>query len=742
MENHDAVPQPEPELSLSQWLKSNGPTLTIVVALFVYLFVKFDSDGLWAIAKAALGLSFVIFVHELGHFLVAKWCDVHVTVFSIGFGPPLPGCSHQWGETTYKLALFPLGGYVQMVGQVDGSEESDGSEEDPRSYRNKGVWQRMAIISAGVVMNAILAIICFIVVFLIPGKDRLAAVVAQADTGAPAFVHGLRTGAEILQIGHVKNPYFDDLKVIVATTEHGQKLPLAFKRPGDKEITFLEIEPRKDNEDATPLIGISFPYRLELAPRRAMEKGVEHPAFRGSPADQAQPPLHFEDRIIGMTDPDTPAQVTELPIDPRYPTGKQRDYFEFARRMNLLAGQEVTLRVQRGDQTVDAKVPPAFHRSLGVRMPMGQITVVRLQSPAAAAGVQARDKVNNREGDRIVKVELPEADGKKTIYEGDSLDSLRLPFQLRQWADRQAKKSPQKGEKKVVTLHVQRHKALPGEQYEKVKVQVDWDDDWRFDNAVPFGLASPLAIPELGIAYQVPTTVADADPNWNPSSGERLQKGDVLQAIRFYFGGAPTREDKWIDLKAEQWAGAWYLLQTPAEVKEVALKVKRDKEVKEIKLTPTADSSWPLASRGFIFMRDVRRQKADDLFEAIAMGFKDTHTSMMGIYQSLRGMVTRRIDPMKNLGGPFTIAYQAFQVAGYDFWEFVFFIGLISINLAVINFLPIPVLDGGHMVFLIYEKIRGKPASEGVRVGATYAGLALILGLMVFVLYLDISRMF
>jgi regulator of sigma E protease len=58
----------------------------------------------------------------------------------------------------------------------------------------------------------------------------------------------------------------------------------------------------------------------------------------------------------------------------------------------------------------------------------------------------------------------------------------------------------------------------------------------------------------------------------------------------------------------------------------------------------------------------------------------------------------------------------------------------------VINFLPIPVLDGGHMVFLIYEKLRGKPASEAVRVGATYAGLALILSLMVFVIYLDLTR--
>ena len=80
--------------------------------------------------------------------------------------------------------------------------------------------------------------------------------------------------------------------------------------------------------------------------------------------------------------------------------------------------------------------------------------------------------------------------------------------------------------------------------------------------------------------------------------------------------------------------------------------------------------------------------------------------------------------------------------AGLDFGEFIFFLGLISINLAVVNFLPIPVLDGGHMAFLIYEKIRGKPASEGVRIWATYAGLVLILCLMFFVFYLDFNRFF
>ena len=106
-----------------------------------------------------------------------------------------------------------------------------------------------------------------------------------------------------------------------------------------------------------------------------------------------------------------------------------------------------------------------------------------------------------------------------------------------------------------------------------------------------------------------------------------------------------------------------------------------------------------------------------------------------------RGMVTRRTS-VKEVGGPIRIADFAYRIAKVDFWEFLFFLGAISINLAVINFLPIPVLDGGHMVFLTYEKLRGRPASEQVRIVATYVGLFLIVSLMFFVFYLDLSRYF
>jgi len=139
----------------------------------------------WAIAQVVLGLGFVIFVHELGHFLVAKACGVKCEKFYVGFDVPikifgrqiLPAAlfRKQIGETEYGIGMVPFGGYVKMLGQDDnpgniereiersreggdsGAAESAGyidrNELDPRSYRAKTVPQRMAIISAGVIFN-------------------------------------------------------------------------------------------------------------------------------------------------------------------------------------------------------------------------------------------------------------------------------------------------------------------------------------------------------------------------------------------------------------------------------------------------------------------------------------------------------------------------------------------------------------------------------------------------------------
>ncbi len=735
--------------TVGQWLAGNGFSLVVVAALLGLIFYNFDLDGQLAILKVALGLSFVIFIHELGHFLVAKWCDVNVTTFSIGFGPALPGCSFQRGETTYKLSLIPLGGYVQMVGQVDGDEASDGSEDDPRSYRNKSVGQRMAIISAGVIMNVILAVICFIAVYQGPGKDRAAAVIGAVDTDSPAYRQGMRSGDAVLQIGTTRNPTFEELMIIVMGSTDDEKIPFEVRHPDGHEAR-LVIEPRKRSRDTRPMIGVTPSERLQLRERRLVDSTFPTPAAPGSAAAAATPHFAFGDQIVATTDPDSDGAITELPDDPRAPGLGQKDYFAFARRMQQLAGKTVVVRVQRGKEMVDVTVPPTYRHSLGVRMQMGEVISIRLGSPADGK-IHSPNADTKRSGDKIQAVSVTGVDGKVITYrdepkEGEEpLDPERLPQQLKQWAAGRleyAKQHPEDAKKLSwdVTLAVRRHRDQAGPQFDDLSVTLPWDLGWRFDKAIPINATSPVAIPELGLAYQVHSTVAAVEDGKCP-----LKAGDVIKNIKFDVQGPKEIvKGSWQrdDLEDTQWAQiAHELLENPFPLAKVHLKVKRDQKIEEVEIVPSPDKAWPLAERGWFLMQDTRRQKASNIFEAVAMGMHDTHSNMMQVFQNLRGMVTGRLS-VKNLVGPLMIGKVAFRFASVDFSEFVFFLGLISVNLAVVNFLPVPVLDGGHMVFLIYEKLRGKPASEGVRVAATYAGLVLILSLMLFVFWLDITRLF
>ena len=147
---------------------------------------------LLTIAKVAVGLGFVIFIHELGHFLLAKWNGVKVEKFSIGFGPTIFGWRR--GETEYVLAALPLGGFVKMLGE--GPEEQENKTTDPRAYPNKSVSARMAIISAGVIMNVFLAVACFVYYY---GQERLEqpAVLGGVTAGSPAYEAGLRPATRL-----------------------------------------------------------------------------------------------------------------------------------------------------------------------------------------------------------------------------------------------------------------------------------------------------------------------------------------------------------------------------------------------------------------------------------------------------------------------------------------------------------------------------------------------------------------
>jgi regulator of sigma E protease len=193
-------------------------------------------------------------------------------------------------------------------------------------------------------------------------------------------------------------------------------------------------------------------------------------------------------------------------------------------------------------------------------------------------------------------------------------------------------------------------------------------------------------------------------------------------------------------LRDGQWASLFWGLQND-ETKEIDLRIERENRTEEVTLTARQDMTWPVVERGLRFMPAIRYQKADSPVHAVALGLHMTADNIQRIYQMLEALITGRVST-KGVGGPIEIGMAAYRAAEDSFFSFLQFMAMISINLAVINFLPIPVLDGGHMVLLGYELVRGKPASEQVRVVATYAGLVLILSLMAFVLVRGVVKLF
>jgi regulator of sigma E protease len=747
-----------------EWLASNAMLLTFLIGAVAWIIWK-ELDPI-VIMKVVVALGLVIFIHELGHFLAAKWCDVHVETFSIGFGKPIPGCRFKYGETTYKIGWIPLGGYVKMIGEGDNADTEE-AEEDPRSFKNKRVGQRMLIISAGVVMNILLAGICFIVAYS-HGVDDTAPIDGWVESGSPAWQNGMRSGAILDQIdGITQRPAFDDVRPEVRSTRKDESVRFLYRASPDGPEIEVFIVPSRDDGALYPTIGIGPASQLTVQ----SSKHKKFKPFReGSPAASANPPFQGGDKIVACSsDPADYTKVTPLPPDQRGGGAGRLDFFEFYRRMVQMRSKPMIIEVKRGEETIRITVGSGFYATAGLRMQMARIAAQRKDSPAALAKVieidgqpappdeekgfqPSKSDARDSTGDKVIAV-TAEANGKlirwtsekgdppasmrKREIENRPLDPLHLPYDLEKWADA-GPANP------TVTIEIDRPTA-PKEQkkeFKRVVLEMQWDPTAKYSIELITSPNSPLSIPGLGLAYHV-APVVDAVAAGSPAADADFQKDDQIKEVRWKYLGenGKVEESKWQPIKSYQWAYVFNELQAH-NPKEIDVKVERAgvEGLKELKLSTTPDPDWPVIERGLNLMVDTRLQKADDLGEALAMGGHRTLRTVRMIYQNLYAIIFGRVSVM-SLSGPLKIANVSYNIAVDDLWQFILFIGMINVNLAVINFLPIPVLDGGHMVFLIYEKIRGKPAPEAVLTWALYAGLAMILSLMCFVIYLDLQSL-
>jgi regulator of sigma E protease len=214
---------------------------------------QFGSSTLGYLIPFLFVLTIVVFFHELGHFLVARWCGVRVKAFSIGFGPELIGFNDRRG-TRWKISAIPLGGYVKFLGDEDAASTPSRdtiagmSEEDRKdTFFAKNVWQRAAIVAAGPIANFILAIVIFAGIFTLYGREVTSARVDQVVTGGAAETAGFKVGDLVLSIDGNPIASFNDLQRIVSASAD-ESLTIVVERDGG-EVTLQATPQRREITD-------------------------------------------------------------------------------------------------------------------------------------------------------------------------------------------------------------------------------------------------------------------------------------------------------------------------------------------------------------------------------------------------------------------------------------------------------------------------------------------------------------
>ncbi len=283
-----------------------------------------------------LGLGLLVFIHELGHFLVAKWSGIRVEQFSLGFGPKIFGFT--WGETEYKISILPLGGYVKMSG-----EEPDDSNiapvHDPRSFACQPLYKRIATVLAGPAMNLLLAMVLMPIVFMIgrmePSFLEKPAIVVGVKKNSPAEKAGLQKGDQILMIDGFNTPTWDEaMQRILVSPDTEVTLKILSKSEGKEEIKKIKLGTAKEGK--VGFLGIEPHYFVG-------NDAVVDQVSPSSPADKAG--IKSKDKIISIQ-----GETIET-------------WDDMSEKVAASGGKSIPVEVQRGTEKLTVTLMPLYNES-------------------------------------------------------------------------------------------------------------------------------------------------------------------------------------------------------------------------------------------------------------------------------------------------------------------------------------------------------------------------------------------
>jgi regulator of sigma E protease len=691
------------------------------------------ADWLWPISQFVIGLGLVIFVHELGHFTLAKAVGIRVEQFALGFGPRLIGFKR--GGTDYRVNLLPMGGYVKMTGQEDFRPRRE-EKPDPRAFYNKRVSARFAVVSAGVIMNVILAGLLFIIVCLV-GIRFPAPVVGGSLMGYPAHlaeIHwrtieleaappsirgpvqtaalppkipevsfGVKPGDRILEVDGQKITRFSQLATMAALAEANQKFKMTIARVMDGKTRV-----------GTAQIGV-MPLEGHLAFGLVPALNT---TLGGLGDYMAEDPFMDGDQILSING------------------RKIKHHREIARLEEGLGGRRVTVTFLRDGKKVEIRIYPSIRIDQGLFF----------QKDGTPIRGEIIDYTDNA---MSVILKAPNGQERKLSLEevtwparDEILDILGLVPRLRVAGVIRGSPADAAGLKPGDIIEAYGHRQSPTmKEFMEVSKQ-------RVATGTEILVArngrrlTPLEIyptrhqglTVVGLLVsldQMDAVVAHVRPG-SPAARAGLRSGDAVTKVN------GQRCETWLELfralKAFQGQKLTLSFQRgnlPEQPAEIGL------------LSPTLfnpkDYRFTLfpGPRGFSILMGNEVKK--NPLAAIPWGARETWDFITMTYATLisyfRGTVS-----YKEFTGPVGIGSIAVQASREGMTAFIYFMAMISVSLAVLNFLPVPVMDGGIALFLLIEKIRGKPIPLKVQNAVATVGWALLIFVFLTLTWNDIMR--
>jgi regulator of sigma E protease len=678
-----------------------------------------------SILLLVFGFGFVIFWHELGHFLAAKWVGIKVEQFAVGFGHAILAwrkgigvrigttqreyekrvkehvekeeahldrkdrsapTSEQLnraaerlglGETEYRLNWIPLGGYVKMLGQDDLNPNSQ--SDDPRAFNRKSIGARMLVVSAGVLMNVLLAAFGFMVVFLI-GFNVPPAKIGGIVPNSPAQLAGLQVGDEVWTYDGKRQFDWTKVQLNVALSGEGERTPIEVKRKVDgvEKIIPLTIVPRRERDDSRGFLGLGiYPPRQLAVPKDAeIMPGVTPELV---PAEQLA--MKPGDTIVAING--QPAQAT--------------DYVKLDQAVQSSFGNELVLTVKGkdGKERIE-KVTPQFAPFFGT-------------AEFDLLGMMPRAQVAAIEPDSSARKKLLPGDAVKTLTVGG--DDLKNP---------------------TVTKLIERLKAAGEKGTQVDMIVLRGGKDERISGLTP-NIRLQTGGKGLGIRPGLDAEHAVVGGVVNGSAAETagIPAGATIQKVN----GSDVKS--WYDVHRQ--------LSLLKAGDHVAIEYRtQGGDVKAAGITLSAEQVATIHNVRYVdqlALAEPREpRKAENALQAMGWGVTETRDFILQFYLTIRRMVDGTVSPA-NLMGPIGIFHAGtkFAYKGHD-W-LIWFLSMISANLAVVNFLPIPIVDGGLFTFLIFEKIKGKPLSAKTQTIAQFVGMAVLLCVFLLVTYQDIARL-